>query len=314
MLDNKLKKAVGDKIIKDVRERFGGAEHSGEQRGMPVEPLRDFKDKKRIVVKVGSSSLTHQESGKLDLIKLEILVRELTDLRNSGKEVVLVTSGAIMVGRTALGVDHRPDRIEEKQACAAVGQARLMMIYQKLFAEYNQTCGQVLITKDNFLSEEASHNAKKTFEELLKLGVIPIVNENDTVATSEIESLAVFGDNDTLSAVVANLVEADLLILLSDIDGLYTADPHTDEDAEFISVVTNLDDQIMAMGKSTTGTNAGTGGMATKLSAARIATGSGIDMIIASGEDFHVIHHITNGEQIGTLFIAKERVRRYESK
>ena len=288
VLVNKLKDAVNEKMKREMAEMIG------------VD--RDFSHKKRIVVKVGSSSLTHPESGKLDLIKLEILVRELTDLRNSGVDVVLVTSGAIMVGRTALGVDHRPDRIEEKQACAAVGQARLMMMYQKLFAEYNQSCGQVLITKDNLLSEEASNNAKKTFDELLKLGVIPVVNENDTVATSEIESLAVFGDNDTLSAVVAYLVEADLLILLSDIDGLYTSDPHEDPDAEFISTVASIDNQILSMGKSSTGSTAGTGGMATKLTAARIATGSGIDMVIASGDDFHIIHHIVNGESVGTLF------------
>ena len=288
VLVNKLKDAVNEKMKREMAEMIG------------VD--RDFSHKKRIVVKVGSSSLTHPESGKLDLIKLEILIRELTDLRNSGVDVVLVTSGAIMVGRTALGVDHRPDRIEEKQACAAVGQARLMMMYQKLFAEYNQSCGQVLITKDNLLSEEASNNAKKTFDELLKLGVIPVVNENDTVATSEIESLAVFGDNDTLSAVVAYLVEADLLILLSDIDGLYTSDPHEDSDAEFISTVASIDNQILSMGKSSTGSTAGTGGMATKLTAARIATGSGIDMVIASGDDFHIIHHIVNGESVGTLF------------
>ena len=260
------------------------------------------KDYKTIVVKVGSSSLTHAESGGLDLIKLEVLVRELTDLRNSGHRVILVTSGAIMVGRTALGFDARPERIDEKQACAAVGQARLMMMYQKLFAEYNQVCGQILITKDMVLNDTSWNNAHNTFNELLNLGVIPVVNENDSVATSEIESLDVFGDNDTLSAVVSNLVGADLLILLSDIDGLYTADPHTDPEAKFISVVENLDSQIMSMGKSTTGSNAGTGGMATKLSAAKIAMASGTDMVIGSGEDFRIIHRITSGEEVGTLF------------
>ena len=263
-------------------------------------------DKKTIVVKVGSSSLTHVESGKLDLTKLEVLVRELTDLRNRGYDVVLVTSGAIMVGRTALGFENRPERIDEKQACAAVGQARLMMMYQKLFAEYNQICGQILITKDMVVNSTSWHNAKNTFKELLGLGVIPVVNENDSVATSEIESLDVFGDNDTLSAVVSNLVEADLLILLSDIDGLYTADPHKDEGAEFISEVHDLDNQIMSMGKSSTGSSAGTGGMATKLSAAKIAMASGTDMIIGSGEDFRIIHRIVNGEKVGTLFVAKK--------
>lgn len=293
MLDNKLGRVIIEKVQRDVDEY--------------ILAQRDFSQKKRVVVKVGSSSLTHEESGKLDLIKLEVLVRELTDLRNQGFEVVLVTSGAIMVGRTALGVDHRPEKIEEKQACAAVGQARLMMMYQKLFAEYNQLCGQVLITRDNILSKEAGDNAKRTFLELMKMGVIPVVNENDTVATSEIESLAVFGDNDTLSAVVANLVEGDLLILLSDIDGLYSSDPHEDENARFIGYVEDLDDQILAMGKSTTGSTAGTGGMATKLNAAKIAMGSGIDMVIASGEDFHVIHHIMAGEDIGTMFKGKKQ-------
>lgn len=261
---------------------------------------------KKIVIKVGSSSLTHAESGRLDLIKLEVLVRELADLRNSGHEVILVTSGAIMVGRAALGFDERPERIDEKQACAAVGQARLMMMYQKLFAEYNQICGQILITKDMVLNETSWKNAKNTFNELLGLGVIPVVNENDSVATSEIESLDVFGDNDTLSAVVSNLVEADLLILLSDIDGLYTADPHKDPTATFIDEVHDVDGQVMAMGKSTTGSSAGTGGMATKLSAAKIAMASGVDMVIGSGEDFRIIHRIVSGEKVGTLFVGKQ--------
>ena len=268
--------------------------------------MKEKKDYKTIVIKVGSSSLTHAESGRLDLIKLEVLVRELSDLRNKGCNVVLVTSGAIMVGRAALGFNEKPSRIDEKQACAAVGQARLMMMYQKLFGEYNQICGQILITKDMVLNDTSWKNAQNTFNELLSLGVIPVVNENDSVATSEIESLDVFGDNDTLSAVVSNLVGADLLILLSDIDGLYTSDPHTDKDAEFISEVHDLDNQIMAMGKSSTGSTAGTGGMATKLSAAKIAMASGVDMVIGSGEDFRIIHKITEGEKIGTLFVGKK--------
>lgn len=271
-----------------------------------MEVRERLKEKKRIVVKVGSSSLTHQESGRLDLIKLEVLVRELSDLRNSGKDVVLVTSGAIAVGKTALGFEERPEDIKEKQACAAVGQARLMMMYQKLFGEYNQICGQILITKDMVINETAWENAKNTFGELLFLGVIPVVNENDSVATSEIESLAVFGDNDTLSGVVANMVDADLLILLSDIDGLYTGDPHQNPDAEFIDLVENLDEQILSMGKSSTGSKVGTGGMATKLSAAKIAMNSGIDMVIASGEDFRIIHQIVEGEKCGTLFTGKK--------
>ena len=268
-----------------------------------------MRSKKRVVVKIGSSSLTHMETGRLDLVKLEILVRELSDLRNRGIDVILVTSGAIMAGRTALGFAERPQDISEKQACAAVGQARLMMIYQKLFAEYNQVCGQILVTKNNLTEPESRANARNTFDELLKLKVIPVVNENDTVATQEIESLAVFGDNDTLSAVVAELVEADLLILLSDIDGLYTADPHASEDAEFVSTVASLDESVLSMGKSTTGSSAGTGGMATKLSAAGIAMGAGIDMVIGSGEDFRILHRILDGESVGTLFLGSPGVR-----
>ena len=204
-----------------------------------------LKDKKRIVIKIGSSSLMHPETGRLDLIKLEILVREISDLKNQGKDVVLVSSGAIMVGRNTLGFEERPQRTSQKQACASVGQAKLMMIYQKLFSEYNQVCSQILITKNTMVDNLNRKNAQNTFKELLSLGVIPIVNENDTIATYEIE----FGDNDTLSAVVAALINADLLILLSDIDGLYTDDPRTNPEASFISQVDHLDGHFMDMGK-----------------------------------------------------------------
>ncbi len=177
-----------------------------------------LKDKQRIIVKVGTSSLIHKATGNINLFRLEKLVRVLTDLHNSGKDVILVSSGAIGVGFKALGLEKRPTSLPMKQACSAVGQGQLMMIYQKLFAEYNQGSAQILITKETMLNDERRYNAKNTFEELLKLGVIPIVNENDTVSTEEIE----FGDNDTLSAVVTAVVEGDLLILLTDIDGLYT--------------------------------------------------------------------------------------------
>ena len=249
-----------------------------------------LKDKKRIVIKIGSSSLTHKETGKLDLIKLEILVREVSDLRNQGKEVVLVSSGAIMVGKNSVGMKDAPDHIAFKQACAAIGQAKLMMIYQKLFAEYNQVASQVLMTKNTMVDNLNRRNAQNTFEELLKLGSIPIVNENDTIATYEIE----FGDNDTLSAVVAALIGADILILLSDIDGLFTDDPHLNKKARFIDVVESIDAHLIEMGKGTTGSSVGTGGMATKLKAAKLATSAGADMIIANGEDFHIIHRIIN--------------------
>ena len=266
-----------------------------------------LKDKSRIVIKIGSSSLTHKDTGRLDLIKLEILVREISDLRNQGKEVVLVSSGAIMVGRNTLGLKERPENLTMKQACASVGQAKLMMIYQKLFSEYNQICSQVLMTKNTMLDNLNRINAKNTFHELLSLGVIPIVNENDTIATYEIDYLSVFGDNDTLSAVVAALIGADLLILLSDIDGLYTDDPHQNPDARFIDVVEHLDEHLMEMGKGSTGSNVGTGGMATKLSAAKVATSAGVDMVIANGDDFHVIHKIVQGKPYGTLFLEDKK-------
>ncbi len=266
-----------------------------------------LKDKQKIVIKIGSSSLAHANTGELDLIKLEILVREICDLVNQGKSVVLVSSGACMVGRKALGIDRATETIAQKQACASVGQARLMMVYQKLFSEYNHICSQILITKNTMLDNLNRFNAKNCFNELLTQGVIPIVNENDTIATYEIDNMSVFGDNDHLSAVVAAMIGADLLILLSDIDGLYTDDPHTNPDAKFIDLVEKLDDRLMHMGKSSTGSKAGTGGMSTKLSAARIATMAGCDMIIASGEDFHNIHKIVGGAGLGTLFLADKK-------
>ena len=266
-----------------------------------------LKDKKRIVIKIGSSSLTHKETGRLDLIKLEILVRELADLHNQGKEVIVVSSGAIAVGRAAMGLQEKPSRLSEKQACAAIGQARLMMIYQKLFAEYSQTAAQVLITKYTMVNDITRENARNTFQSLLDMGAIPVVNENDTVSTDEIEFVNTFGDNDTLSALVAALVDADMLILLSDIDGLFTDDPNVNPNAEFIDVVEKLDNHLMEMGKGSTGSSVGTGGMATKLSAARIATGAGADMVIANGSDFHVIHKIMQGRKYGTLFLADKK-------
>lgn len=269
--------------------------------------LRELlKDKKRIVVKIGSSSLTHKETGDMDYIRMEKLVRELSDIRNQGKEVILVSSGAIAAGKNVVNlknvrVDSAAETLAVKQACSAVGQARLMMTYQRLFAEYNQVAAQILMTKNTIVDDLNRYNAHNTFTELLKLGAIPIVNENDTVTTFEIE----FGDNDTLSAIVAALVEADLLILLSDIDGLYTDDPRKNADAKFIEQVDELTDELMGMGKSTTGSNVGTGGMNTKLAAARIATKSGADMIIANSADIGVLHRLLEGENEGTLFAAR---------
>ena len=258
-----------------------------------------LKDKKRIVVKVGSSSLIHKETNKLNLRKLEVLVRELSDLHNQGKDVVLVTSGAVAVGASALGLHEKPAELKKKQACSAVGQAKLMMIYQKLFAEYNQVAAQILMTKNTMVNNLNRHNARNTFNELLRMGVIPIVNENDTVSTDEIE----IGDNDTLSAVVAAITGADLLILLSDIDGLYTDDPSQNKDALFIECVTDIDDSLYEIAKGA-GSDYGTGGMKTKIDAARIANDAGCDMIIANGKDFHVIDDIMKGQEKGTLFLA----------
>lgn len=264
-----------------------------------------IKDKKRIVVKIGSSSLTHKETGDMDYIRMEKLVRELSNIRNQGREVILVTSGAIAAGKNALNmkdvrVDSRAESLAIKQACSAVGQARLMMTYQKLFAEYNQVAAQILMTKNTIVDNLNRYNAHNTFSELLKLGAIPVVNENDTVATYEIE----IGDNDTLSAIVAALVDADLLILLSDIDGLYTDDPRKNPDARFIERVEELTDELMEMGKESTGSGVGTGGMNTKLIAAKIATKSDVDMIIANSRDIGVLHRILAGENEGTLFAA----------
>ncbi len=258
-----------------------------------------MKDKQRIVVKIGSSSLLHKETGRLDYGKIELLVRELCNIRNQGKDVVLVSSGAIAVGRKVMNLQGEENAIAVKQACAAVGQVRLMMTYQKIFAEYNQVAAQILMTKNTIVDNLNRYNAHNTFSELLKMGVIPIVNENDTIATYEI----VIGDNDTLSAIVAALIDADLLILLSDIDGLYTDDPRTNPNAEFIETVPCLTDELMRMGKGTTGSRVGTGGMNTKLQAATIATKSDIDMVIANSDDIRVIHKILDGEHVGTLFL-----------
>ena len=266
-----------------------------------------IKNKKRIVIKIGSSSLQHAETGDLDYIRLEKLVRELCDISNQGKEVVLVTSGAIAVGKKAVNLKTiegktQAEAMAVKQACSAIGQARLMMAYQKLFAEYNHVAAQILMTKNTIVDNLNRYNAHNTFTQLLKMGAIPVVNENDTVATYEIE----IGDNDTLSAVVAALTQADLLILLSDIDGLFTDDPHTNPNAELIETVEKLDEKYLNMAKDTTGSDVGTGGMATKLNAARIASYSGADMIIANAKDVGVLHKIFEDDFIGTVFLSNK--------
>ncbi len=247
---------------------------------------KSLREKKRIVVKVGSSSITHDETGGLNFSKLEKLVRQLCDLRNQGRDVCLVSSGAIAVGRSSMGIKKRPEKTAE---------------YQRMFAEYHQTVGQVLLTKSTMSDNVSRLNAQNTFEQLFEMGVIPIVNENDTISTYEME----FGDNDTLSALVASLTSADLLILLSDIDGLYTDDPRSSRDARLIREVTDISEKLLHMAKESTGSDVGTGGMATKLTAARIATQSGADMIIANGKDVGILHDIFDGEYLGTFFHAK---------
>ncbi len=265
---------------------------------------RDYlKDKKKIVIKIGSSSLIHEETGGLDYTKLEKLVRIICDLKNQDKDVVLVSSGAISVGAKSLGLSRRPKTTSLKQACAAVGQGQLMMIYQKLFYEYHTTAAQVLLTFDVISSDERRHNAINTFSELLQLGVVPIVNENDTVAIDELEAWVSFGDNDTLSAIVASMIGADLLILLTDIDGLYTDDPRNNSDAKLIHTVLKIDDEIKNMAKGSASL-VGTGGMSTKIAAAKIAANSGSDMVIVSGNDVQNINRVLMGEDIGTLFKA----------
>lgn len=258
-----------------------------------------LQDAKRIVIKIGTSSLTH-ENGKVNLQRMENIARVLTDLQNQGKEIVLVTSGAVGAGMQRLGLNSKPQELEMKQATAAVGQSVLMQMYQKFFGEYNQTVAQILLTKDVVNDSIKNVNAKNTFCTLIKLGVIPIVNENDSISTAEIEGFR-FGDNDTLSATVAALIEADLLIMLTDRDGLYTANPAEDPNAKLIKVVEGIDDEITCSAGDTS-TKQGTGGMATKIMAAEITTCAGIDTVIANGNDMHNIYSVVQGEDIGTWF------------
>ena len=258
----------------------------------------DLKKTKRIVVKVGSSTITRTENGSPNLLRMEKLVRELCTQRGEGREGILVSSGAIAVGRHSMGQSKPSDNLLKKQAYAAIGQGRLMMIYQKLFAEYGQTASQVLLTMHGLESDETKKNVVGTLSTLLELGAIPIVNENDTVSPYEI----LYGDNDRLSSIVATLVKADLLILLSDIDGFYTDDPNVNPDATLIQTVEKLDARMFSMAKDTAG-DVGTGGMATKITAARAATEAGIPMVIANGEDLNNIHRIMNGKPLGTLFL-----------
>ena len=260
-----------------------------------------LKQAKRIVVKVGSSTITYA-NGKRNFSQIDRIARELSDLQNQGKEMILVTSGAVAVGVDRLGLPKKPDTIPGKQAAAAVGQGVLMHTYEKIFADYGQIVAQVLLTKTESLDRHRYTNSRNTFMELIKQRVIPIVNENDVVALDELK----IGDNDNMSALVAGIIDADLVIILSDIDGLYTDDPRKNPDAKFIEQVDELTDEFMNMGKSSTGSGVGTGGMNTKMIAAKIATKSNVDMIIANSQDIGVLHRILEGKKEGTLIVANK--------
>ena len=253
----------------------------------------------RIVIKVGTSTLAHS-TGMLNIRRVEQLCKVLSDLKNAGNEIVLVSSGAIGMGVGKLGMRERPTDMPGKQAAAAVGQCELMYIYDKLFSEYHHTVAQLLLTGSDIENEQRRKNFHNTLFRLLELGALPILNENDTIATEEI----VIGDNDTLAAIVAESVRADLLVLLSDIDGLYTADPHADTDAKLISRVEAITPDILALAGES-GSCLGTGGMATKLRAAQRVNAAGIDMVIANGSDPDILYQIIEGAPAGTRFIGR---------
>ena len=253
----------------------------------------------RIVVKIGTSTLAYA-TGQLNIRRVEELCKTMSDIRNAGHELILVSSGAIGMGVGKLGLRTRPRDIPTKQAAAAVGQCELMYIYDKLFSEYHHTVAQLLITADNLSNETRHANFTNTLNRLLELGAVPVINENDTVATDEI----VIGDNDTLAAMVAESVEADLLVLLSDIDGLYTADPHADPTAKLLPVVHRVDDDVRALA-GVSSTDQGTGGMVTKLRAAEICLNCGCEMVIANGREPMLLYDIVEGKPVGTRFVGE---------
>ena len=259
-----------------------------------------LKEANTIVFKVGTSTLTH-ESGRTNLRAMESLVEVLCDLMNSGKRVALVTSGAIGVGVGKLGLSSRPTDTAGKQAAATVGQCELMFMYDKMFSQYGHTVGQLLITKEDVEDGKRRENLIRAFSKLFSFGTIPIINENDAVAVDEI----VYGDNDSLSAVVATLIKADALVILTETDGLYTANPLTDKSAKRIETVAEITDEIRAYA-SGSGTALGTGGMVTTLHAAEIATKAGIDTYIIKGSDARIIYDLVDGKSTGTHFLAKK--------
>ena len=254
---------------------------------------------RRIVIKVGSSTLTH-ETGQLNLRRIEEIVKILSDLKNAGKEIVLVSSGAVSAGVARLSLGHRPHSTAEKQATAAVGQTELMKLYSRLFSDYGITVGQILMTRDVFENQERRSNAENTFDSLLKFGCVPIVNENDSVATDELN----FGGNDYLAAYVSLVCHADILLNLSDVDGLYDADPRRNENAKIIERVDDIDSVLAHAGGI--GTERGTGGMIAKLEAAKLVTSAGIPMFILNGHNPELLYALHDGKHVGTYFTAKQ--------
>ncbi|WP_297631673.1 glutamate 5-kinase [uncultured Clostridium sp.] len=262
---------------------------------------QEIQKAKRIVIKVGTSTLTHG-TGNIHLRRIEKLAMVISDLMNEGKEVILVSSGAIGVGVSKLKLKERPQTIREKQAVAAVGQCELMHIYSKFFAEFSHVVGQVLLTRDVVEDDHIRENVCNTFETLLDMKILPVVNENDTVSIDEIENIVRFGDNDNLSAIVSTLVNADLLIILSDIDGFYDKDPRSNEDAKLLDVIEKITEEIEEAAGGA-GTEFGTGGMITKVMAAKTANKAGVNMVLANGEDPNVVIDILEGKNIGTVFL-----------
>ena len=252
----------------------------------------------RMVIKIGTSTLAHK-TGKLNIRAFEKLTKVISDLKNFGVEIILVSSGAIGMGAGKLGLLGKPEDIPTKQAAAAIGQCELMYMYDKYFGEYHHTVAQMLITANDFEDAEKHNNLQNTLARLLELGVLPIVNENDTVSTAEL----CIGDNDTLSALVAIDAKADILVLVSDIEGLYTCDPHKDKNAKLISVVENVDD-VLSLGEDSVSV-LGTGGMKTKLEAAKLVTRAGIDMVITNGGKPELLYDIAAGKETGTKFLGK---------
>jgi glutamate 5-kinase len=266
-----------------------------------VNHRQELQNSKRIVVKVGTSTLTY-DNGDINLARIEKLARVLSDLMNAGKEVVLVTSGAVQVGVKKLKLKEKPTSIREKQAAASVGQCELMHIYSKFFGEYSHIVGQVLLTKDVIEDEHVRNNVVNTFEKLIEDKVIPIVNENDTLAIDEIENIVRFGDNDNLSAIVSVLIHADLLVILSDIDGFFDSDPTKNPNSKLMKVIDGITPELENFAGDS-GTDVGTGGMVTKLTAAKTATSAGVSLILANGKEPSILRDIIEGQEIGTLFL-----------